>query len=49
VPPPPGHQIEFDAWRWADVDELVGLIVPFKRPVYEQVVAEFGPLARRMD
>jgi putative (di)nucleoside polyphosphate hydrolase len=40
----PGHKPEFDAWRWAAVDELVGLIVPFKRGVYEQVVAEFAPL-----
>ena len=34
------HQ-EFSQWRWADVDELVELIVDFKRPVYERVVAEF--------
>ena len=25
-------------------DELIGLIVPFKRAVYEQVMREFGPL-----
>ena len=42
----PGHKPEFDAWRWAGLDELLGLIVPFKRGVYEQVVREFGPLAR---
>ncbi|WP_420560045.1 RNA pyrophosphohydrolase [Tepidicaulis sp.] len=35
---------EFSEWRWADIDELVDLIVPFKRPVYEQVVAEFRAL-----
>jgi putative (di)nucleoside polyphosphate hydrolase len=35
---------EFDAWRWAPIDELVDLIVPFKRPVYEAVVAQFRPL-----
>jgi hypothetical protein len=28
------------------VDDLVRLIVPFKRSVYEAVVAELGPLAR---
>ena len=33
-----GHTQEFDAWRWAGIGELVGLIVPFKRAVYEQVV-----------
>jgi putative (di)nucleoside polyphosphate hydrolase len=42
----PGHEPEFDSWRWADIDELVGLIVPFKRPVYEQVVRDFGALVR---
>jgi putative (di)nucleoside polyphosphate hydrolase len=39
------HQIEFDAWRWAKIGELVGLIVPFKRHVYEQVVRDFAHLA----
>ncbi len=34
------HQ-EFSRWRWADIDELDTLIVPFKREVYSQVVAEF--------
>ncbi len=38
------HAPEFDAWRWAELDELPGLIVPFKRPVYEAVIAEFRPL-----
>jgi putative (di)nucleoside polyphosphate hydrolase len=42
----PGHAPEFDAWRWADMSELVGLIVPFKRPVYERLVADFAELAR---
>lgn len=42
----PGHKPEFDAWCWARIDELLGLIVPFKRGVYEQVVQEFGPLAK---
>ena len=40
----PGHKPEFDLWRWASLEELVPLIVPFKRAVYEKVVAEFGPL-----
>lgn len=42
----PGHPAEFDAWRWAGIEELVGLVVPFKRAVYEQVVREFALLAR---
>lgn len=46
VTQPPGHQVEFEAWRWADMDELIGLIVPFKRGVYEQVVQDFAALAK---
>ena len=41
----PGHKPEFDAWRWAEIGELIGLVVPFKREVYAQVVAEFARLA----
>jgi len=36
---------EFDAWRWGYLAEAPGLIVPFKRPTYEQVAAAFAPLA----
>jgi len=43
---PAGHDPEFVSWQWAPVDDLVQLIVPFKRKVYEAVVAELGPLAR---
>lgn len=35
---------EFSAWKWVDPAELVPGIVPFKRAVYERVVAELGPL-----
>jgi putative (di)nucleoside polyphosphate hydrolase len=42
----PGHEPEFDAWRWAPINELVGLIVPFKRGVYEALVRDFAGLAR---
>jgi len=37
--PGPGHAREFDAWRWADADEVLEAIVPFKRPVYARVLA----------
>ena len=40
-----GHKAEFSAWRWEDVANLPSLIVPFKRPVYERVVAEFSKFA----
>lgn len=35
---------EFKAYRWVAMAELPLLIVPFKRAVYEALVAEFGPL-----
>jgi putative (di)nucleoside polyphosphate hydrolase len=41
------HEAEFGAWRWEAVEALPGLIVPFKRPLYEAVVAELGPVLRR--
>jgi putative (di)nucleoside polyphosphate hydrolase len=34
---------EFSRWRWIGADEMIAAIVPFKRAVYEQVVAEFRP------
>jgi putative (di)nucleoside polyphosphate hydrolase len=43
---PDGHKPEFDAWRWAGIDELPDLVVPFKRKVYEQVVAAFRHLVQ---
>ena len=37
------HQ-EFRSWRWAELDELEALIVPFKRQLYRAVVEEFRSL-----
>jgi putative (di)nucleoside polyphosphate hydrolase len=42
------HEPEFKAWRWMELDALPGLVVPFKRPIYERVVAEFRPVAERI-
>ena len=42
---PGGHKAEFDAWRWVEMAALPGLIIPFKRPVYEKVVEAFAPFA----
>jgi len=36
---------EFSDWKWVPVDALPVLAVPFKRQVYEALVARFGPLA----
>jgi putative (di)nucleoside polyphosphate hydrolase len=35
---------EFNAWRWIEPSLLPELIIPFKRAVYEAVMAEFAPL-----
>lgn len=43
-PPPGGHEAEFDQWAWKPMAELPGLIVPFKRTVYENVVSAFRHL-----
>ena len=32
---------EFSSWKWIGAAELIASIVPFKRAVYEQVVATF--------
>jgi len=37
-----GRKAEFDAWRWARMAELPGLIVPFKRPIYDRLCLEFA-------
>lgn len=36
---------EFSDWKWVDMTRLVDLIVDFKRPLYEQIVAAFCHLA----
>lgn len=33
---------EFSAWRWVPPAELIDRIVPFKREVYTNVLAQFG-------
>ena len=37
------HQ-EFGEWKWVEPAELPGLIVPFKKRIYEGLVAEFAEL-----
>ncbi len=34
---------EFNAWQWIKPEQLVSLVVPFKRDVYRAVVAELLP------
>jgi putative (di)nucleoside polyphosphate hydrolase len=37
---------EFDAWRWAALEETPSLVAPFKRNAYEAVVRAFATVAR---
>ena len=39
---------EFLAWRWASLEELPDLIVPFKRALYIALVTEFRPAIERL-
>ena len=41
-----GRKAEFDAWRWARMAELPGLVAPFKRPVYDRLCLEFAQFVR---
>lgn len=36
---------EFDSWKWVEVDSLPGLIIAFKRDVYQAVIKEFAELS----
>ncbi|MDP3739591.1 MAG: RNA pyrophosphohydrolase [Hyphomonadaceae bacterium] len=36
------HTPEFDAWRWAQLDETPDLVIPFKSPVYAEVATRFA-------
>ena len=42
--PAGGHKPEFVEWRWEKLQNLPALVVPFKRAVYERVVAEFSEI-----
>lgn len=37
---------EFDMWRWAPIETISELVVPFKRVVYERVTSDFARFAR---
>jgi putative (di)nucleoside polyphosphate hydrolase len=43
--PDGGHTPEFLTWRWERLENLPDLVVPFKRKIYERVVAEFKKFA----
>ena len=35
------HKPEFSSWQWVDKEELIDLIVNFKRELYQQILLEF--------
>ena len=39
------RHVEFDAWRWARLDEAPALVIPFKRDAYDKVIAAFRAFA----
>ncbi len=39
---------EFSDWKWAELEELPSLIVPFKRQLYAEIVAEFAETVRKL-
>jgi putative (di)nucleoside polyphosphate hydrolase len=43
--PAGGHDPEFVEWRWEPLANLPSLVVPFKRKIYERVIAEFAKFA----
>jgi putative (di)nucleoside polyphosphate hydrolase len=39
---------EFEEWRWMKLADVPGVIVPFKRALYEQLAVEFAPIAAKL-
>jgi putative (di)nucleoside polyphosphate hydrolase len=42
-----GHHREFSDWRWASLDEIADLIVPFKRELYRKLADELRQMIAR--
>lgn len=36
---------EFSRWKWVELDQIVDLIVPFKRELYQEIVLQFKAIA----
>lgn len=43
---PPGHKQEFDQWKWASMDEVLDIVVPFKKEVYIEVIKALRHLGK---
>jgi putative (di)nucleoside polyphosphate hydrolase len=46
--PGDGHMAEFDRWRWEELDRLPGLVVPFKKQAYIEVVTAFADIPKKL-
>jgi putative (di)nucleoside polyphosphate hydrolase len=42
------EDVEFDAWRWAELEEALDTVIDFKRDVYRLVIAAFRPIADKL-
>jgi len=40
--------VEFDAWRWAELDEAIDQVIAFKRDTYRQVIDAFAPVIHQV-
>lgn len=40
--------IEFDAWRWAELEEAMDQVIAFKRDCYRQVIDAFAPIVEKV-
>ncbi len=40
--------IEFDDWRWAELEEALDAVIAFKRETYRQVIDAFAPVVDRV-
>jgi putative (di)nucleoside polyphosphate hydrolase len=38
---------EFSQWKWLSHHDLVSVIVPFKRELYEKIIVEFLPFLQK--
>jgi len=36
---------EFSTWKWAEMSDLEGIIVPFKKEIYKKLAEKFKDLA----
>lgn len=41
------YHAEFRDWKWVDKDELIKLVIPFKKKLYEQIIHDLWPYIRR--